>query len=158
MVGVPAAATKREFEEYVISDGSRVQGHPQRLYVAEALEVVGSKELNARESFLGVALWAFAPQITYPLASENVLFPSTPFESVGERPFLRANLTAPTLNCTVAPPPIPPAAPPASASPSAPPVMKALPNEHTRAMWLWSAEEEIANDDGMGSGDDEFRL
>ena len=57
----------------------------------QAFKTIEVKGLPANPSYLGVALWGFASKMAYPPHSENNFSPSTPFVSVKEEEYLKAN-------------------------------------------------------------------
>lgn len=83
VLGLPAAATRFEFERRVRADGVDEAGGAtsQVAFVRAALAVVAAKGLDANPAYLGAALWGFAPTIEIPRGSGERYFPSNAFEA-----------------------------------------------------------------------------
>lgn len=89
MIGIPAAASTREFERVVRANGEEASGHRQVEYIQRALAVLDRSGIATNNNFLGTALWGWAPKIEVRGDSYS---PSTPFESKGERELLTRQL------------------------------------------------------------------
>lgn len=91
MVGIPAAASTKEFaSSRRVDTGEVIRGHAQIGYVLAALQVLEAKRLAANPgSFLGTAVWGFAPKIE---AHGTRYSPSDPFVDQDERSLLLSEL------------------------------------------------------------------
>ncbi len=95
MIGIPAGASVHEFSTYVPASGATVQGFPQfslsaPSYLTQALSVINSVKNNT--GYLGTSLWSFNLRMALPYGSNNLYYPSTPFQTAGEQQYLQGNL------------------------------------------------------------------
>lgn len=95
-VGIPAAASVHEFTQLVPASGAPTIGFPmysvtgKTSYLTEAMKVIAP--FRSKLNFLGVSLWGFAHEMSNPVGSRNLYYPSMPFQQAGEFTYLQKNL------------------------------------------------------------------
>jgi len=96
IIGVPGAASTMEFSKYITAAGAVTQGFPMYSatddnYIGRAIQTVHSM-LNGRPGFLGISLWGFSSEMSYPPHSFNLYYPCHPFATPGALEYISQNL------------------------------------------------------------------
>eukprot|EP01112_Ceratiomyxa_fruticulosa_P007387 TRINITY_DN1914_c0_g1_i1.p2 TRINITY_DN1914_c0_g1~~TRINITY_DN1914_c0_g1_i1.p2 ORF type:complete len:545 (+),score=73.76 TRINITY_DN1914_c0_g1_i1:2327-3961(+) len=94
MIGVPMSSSAHEFSVYYPNGASPVIGWPMYSttndsYIGQAWKVFNQTGIYNSTGFLGESWWSFVSVLAVPVKSNNIFYPSNPFQTPGMFEFLQ---------------------------------------------------------------------